>query len=57
MLNVCLPFILNRVNNVERRENNGGSLNFLDCTPGGDPSHELQNVITSNTTVKFVFSF
>ena len=46
MLNVCLPFILNRVNNVERRENNGGSLNFLDCTPGGDPSHELQNVIT-----------
>ena len=28
MLNLCLSFILNRVNNVERRENNGGSLNF-----------------------------
>jgi len=46
MLNLCLPFILNRVNNVERRENNGGSLNFLDYTLGGDPSHELQNAIT-----------
>ena len=51
MLNLCLSFILNRVNNVERRENNGGSLNFLDCTPGGDPNDELQNVIKGSRAV------
>ena len=50
MLNLCLPFILNRVNNVERRENNGGSLNFLDCTPEADPSDALQNVIKGSRT-------
>ena len=51
MLNLCLSFILNRVNNVERRENNGGSLNFLDCTPGVNPSHALQNVIKGSRAV------
>ena len=47
MLNLCLSFILNRVNNVERRENNGGSLNFRFTViiPLGVASDAIQNVI------------
>ena len=46
MLNLCLSFILNRVNNVERRENNGGSLNFRFTViiPLGVASDAVQNV-------------
>ena len=57
MLNLCLLFILNRVNNVERRENNGGSLNFLDCTLGGDPSPALQNVTKGSRPVDLCVIF
>ena len=59
MLNLCLSFILNRVNNVERRENNGGSLNFRFTViiPIRVPSDAIQNVIKGSPALDLRFIF
>ena len=59
MLNLCLSFILNRVNNVERRENNGGSLNFRFTVIRtlGVASDAIHNVIKGSPALDLRFNF